>query len=616
MSLNMYLGEVQNQTQSMNAVCTATIQGMEQVIQSIDAFATDTVLQGRTYSSAKIFFVQTFRPLAQGIIYLCEELIRQNDAFPRDFQSQVASTDVIEQEVREQIQEINQMIASIEVIDEATPMQGIDAIVAVLVEMRKKLEEKLEHLYEFNYTSSNNYSTALQLAASITTGLAEVQSGKGFSPVSGTFSTQGLNMEWTTSIQAITEEKKHHSEEISIIEESLFDKFKDIVENNVEAMDHLYKKFIRQIENTPIIGQYHNYKKGQNEAVLDELKGIVNTILHPIDSVEGAVYALSHIDETFAAVEQAISDSWNQDVVNGDWNSRAKWYGNVEMQVKLAIAELFVGTKGVDKVSTLGKTSKLSESVNFIQGTKNVITLDKFKQSVDMLNNILMPKNQFAYTGANNIRSKFDTPDFHRVEEKLSTHQFAKGEGSSSGNKGMGKTGVGKTGEGIPLEKVKPDVLKQIHANDNGAYGYLPKEGTAYNKLEYDFTNVEWTKEMQNVRKDYLEASKQLESDIEKMISEGFSKEKIAEHVVEARNQQKNAARENMTAEERAGLEERNIKKYGNPIGPTAESMFNKIKDSYIDKGIYESDEQVWKIIIQKSMQKDDVINTLLGLEH
>ncbi|UPL47310.1 MULTISPECIES: T7SS effector LXG polymorphic toxin [Bacillus] len=616
MSLNMYLGEVQNQTQSMNAVCTATIQGMEQVIQSIDAFATDTVLQGRTYSSAKIFFVQTFRPLAQGIIYLCEELIRQNDAFPRDFQSQVASTDVIEQEVREQIQEINQMIASIEVIDEATPMPGIDAIVAVLVEMRKKLEEKLEHLYEFNYTSSNNYSTALQLAASIATGLAEVQSGQGFSPVSGTFSTQGLNMEWTTSIQAITEEKKHHSEEISIIEESLFDKFKDTVGNNVEAMDQLYEKFIHQIENTPLIGQYYNYKKGQNEAVLAELKGILNTILHPIDSVEGAVYALSHIDETFAAVEQAISDSWNQDVVNGDWNSRAKWYGNVEMQVKLAIAELFVGTKGVDKVSTLGKTSKLSESVNFIQGTKNVITLDKFKQSVDMLNNILMSKNQFAYAGANNIRSKFDTPDFHRVEEKLSTHQFAKGEGSSSGNKGTGKTGVGKTGEGIPLEKVKPDVLKQIHADDNGAYGYLPKEGTAYNKPEYDFTNVEWTKEMQNVRKDYLEASKQLESDIEKMISEGFSKEKIAEHVVEARNQQKNAARENMTAEERAGLEERNIKKYGNPIGPTAESMFNKIRDSYIDKGIYESDEQVWKIIIQKSMQKDDVINTLLGLEH
>ncbi|MGG5783678.1 T7SS effector LXG polymorphic toxin [Bacillus albus] len=207
MSLNMYLGEVRSQTQSMNAVCTATIQGMEQAIQSIDAFAIDTVLQGQTYSSAKAFFVQTFRPLAQGIIYLCEELIVQNDAFPSQFASKVASTDVIEQEIREQIQEINQSIASIEMMNAVTPMPGIDALVAVLVEMRKKLEEKLEHLYEFNYTSSSNYDTALQLASSIATGLAEVQSGKGFSPVSGTFSTQGLNMDWIAPIQKIAEKK-------------------------------------------------------------------------------------------------------------------------------------------------------------------------------------------------------------------------------------------------------------------------------------------------------------------------------------------------------------------------------------------------------------------------
>ena len=107
MSLNMYLGEVQAQTESMNAFCNATIQGMEQIIHSIDTFALDTVLQGQTYSSAKAYFLQTFRPLAQGIIYLCEKLIRQNDAFPRDFQSQVASTDVIEQEILEQIREID-----------------------------------------------------------------------------------------------------------------------------------------------------------------------------------------------------------------------------------------------------------------------------------------------------------------------------------------------------------------------------------------------------------------------------------------------------------------------------------------------------------------------------
>ncbi|PGK15664.1 hypothetical protein CN901_25480 [Bacillus cereus] len=218
MSLNMYLGEVQSQTQSMNAICNATIQSMEQAIQSIDAFAIDTVLQGQTYSSAKAYLVQTFRPLAQGIICLCEELIRQNEAFPNEFQAKVASTDVIEQEIREQIRGINQSITSIEAIEVLTPMPGVGAIVTVLGAMRKKLEEKLEHLYEFNHSSSNNYSTALQLAASITAGLAEVQSGKGFSPVSGRFSTQGLNMDWVSSIQGIIEEtaRKNEMKEITL----------------------------------------------------------------------------------------------------------------------------------------------------------------------------------------------------------------------------------------------------------------------------------------------------------------------------------------------------------------------------------------------------------------
>ncbi|PEK53278.1 hypothetical protein COF80_06730 [Bacillus toyonensis] len=209
MSLNMYLGEVRSQTQSMNAVCTATIQGMEQAIQSIDAFATDTVLQGQTYSSAKSFFVQTFRPLAQGIIYLCEELIRQNNAFPSQFQSQVASTDVIEQEVLEQIREIDRMKTSMEAVNQAMPIPGMDAMVNLFIVMRQKLQEKLDHLYQFNQTSNNNYSTAIQLATSIAAGLAEVQSGKGFSALTGIFSVKELNMEWAVAIQKKSEDKVH-----------------------------------------------------------------------------------------------------------------------------------------------------------------------------------------------------------------------------------------------------------------------------------------------------------------------------------------------------------------------------------------------------------------------
>lgn len=58
-------------------------------------------------------------------------------------------------------------------------------------------------------------------------------------------------------------------------------------------------------------------------------------------------------------------------------------------------------------------------------------------------------------------------------------------------------------------------MLKQIYPDDNGAYGYLPNEGSAYYNPKYDFTNVDWSKDMRNVRKDYLDASKQLEIDIE-----------------------------------------------------------------------------------------------------
>ncbi|WP_142307535.1 hypothetical protein, partial [Bacillus pseudomycoides] len=179
-------------------------------------------------------------------------LIRQNDTFPSQFQSKVASTDVIEQELREQIREIDQAKASMEVISHAIPVPGMDAMANLFTVMRHKLQEKLDHLHEFNQTSSNNYSTAIQLAASIATGLAEVQSGKGFSPASGTFSTQGLNMEWTTSIQAIEEDRKRQADNLlngSSIEEgamcgplnsekkdeSLLDKFKHGVEDIYES---------------------------------------------------------------------------------------------------------------------------------------------------------------------------------------------------------------------------------------------------------------------------------------------------------------------------------------------------------------------------------------------
>uniref|UniRef100_UPI00106812AC T7SS effector LXG polymorphic toxin n=2 Tax=Bacillus TaxID=1386 RepID=UPI00106812AC len=375
MSLNMYLGEVQSQTQSMNAICNATIQSMEQVIQSIDAFAIDTVLQGQTYSSAKAYLVQTFRPLAQGIICLCEELIRQNEAFPNEFQAKVASTDVIEHEIRQQIQEINQSIASIEAIEVLTPMPGVDAIVTVLRAMRKKLEEKLEHLYEFNHSSSNNYSTALQLAASITAGLAEVQSGKGFSPVSGTFSTQGLNMDWVSSIQGIIEETARKNDQ----------SIKDIETNNIIEKKSPVRNAWDDATDS-IVGTFETAKKmweaiqrGSGKAIGDEIESAIALSNMDIGTFINVTYALFHLDETAKNMWHAFSNKIKRDMIEGDAESRTELttYGLTQ------IATTILGDRAINKVGHITKGAKASSGVSTIA---NAVTLAKeLKPTLEML---------------------------------------------------------------------------------------------------------------------------------------------------------------------------------------------------------------------------------------
>ncbi|MFC8766652.1 T7SS effector LXG polymorphic toxin [Bacillus cereus] len=375
MSLNMYLGEVQSQTQSMNAICNATIQSMEQAIQSIDAFAVDTVLQGQTYSSAKAYLVQTFRPLAHGIICLCEELIRQNEAFPNEFQAKVASTDVIEHEIRQQIQEINQSIASIEAIEVLTPMPGVDAIVTVLGAMRKKLEEKLEHLYEFNHSSSNNYSTALQLAASITAGLAEVQSGKGFSPVSGTFSTQGLNMDWVSSIQGIIEETARKNDQ----------SIKDIETNNIIEEKSPVRNAWDDVADG-IVGTFETAKKmweaiqrGSGKAIGDEIESAIALSNMDIGTFINVTYALFHLDETAKNMWHAFSNKIKRDMIEGDAESRTELttYGLTQ------IATTILGDRALNKVGHITKGAKASSGVSTFA---NAVTLAKeLKPTLEML---------------------------------------------------------------------------------------------------------------------------------------------------------------------------------------------------------------------------------------
>jgi hypothetical protein len=125
------------------------------------------------------------------------------------------------------------------------------------------------------------------------------------------------------------------------------------------------------------------------------------------------------------------------------------------------------------------------------------------------------------------------------------------------GPKTTRRTGVGATGEGIPIERVKPEVLKEVHPDSKAAYGYSPKKGTAYEKI--DFTDVDAAKKNRGIRTEYLDGSKRLENDIKTMRAKGSSSEEIGRHVVNERNLQKVDARKHMKPDEIKVLEERNL---------------------------------------------------------
>ncbi|AJH70603.1 hypothetical protein BF32_5238 [Bacillus thuringiensis] len=171
---------------------------------------------------------------------------------------------------------------------------------------------------------------------------------------------------------------------------------------------------------TENIPSYH-FKKGVGDAIGDELLGLADAVIHPIDTFNNTIEAVSHPVEKFNAIKQTISDSWNHDVTNGDSYSGAAWYGSATGHTVLAVGQLFVGTKGVDKIAMLNPGTKLAE----ISRTAN----QSLQDAASLFNR---NRNEFALADGNNIRSVFDTPDFIAAEEKLSTYQFATGENTTT----------------------------------------------------------------------------------------------------------------------------------------------------------------------------------------
>ncbi|KIF07433.1 hypothetical protein PL81_01960 [Streptomyces sp. RSD-27] len=108
--------------------------------------------------------------------------------------------------------------------------------------------------------------------------------------------------------------------------------------------------------------------------------------------------------------------------------------------------------------------------------------------------------------------------------------------------------------------------------------------------------------EAQRTRMSYHRLLEDMHRTAADMRAAGASEEEVARELVDMRNQAKEITRAGMTPQEVRILEERNIAKYGNPLGPTADQLYAK----------YGS----WEKVSDASMRTSYAVDRELSLEY
>ncbi|HDR7636591.1 TPA: WXG100 family type VII secretion target [Bacillus mycoides] len=147
---------------------------------------------------------------------------------------------------------------------------------------------------------------------------------------------------------------------------------------------------------------------GAGDAVGDTIDGI--KALGDWETWKGMGYTVTHLNEALPAMWDALSDSFNKDVINGDAETRARWGSYALTQIGLG----FIGDKGVSKAAKLA------------QGAK-------FSQGISKAGQLFNKGDNLAFAGGSNgIKSGFDSALFRQAEAELSSYQFAKGENTTT----------------------------------------------------------------------------------------------------------------------------------------------------------------------------------------
>lgn len=81
MSIDMYLGKVRGQINSVTSNCTITIQTMGTIQRAISAIIIEPSLKGATYDSMINYFNIIYLPVTKSFILVCETMITSNQFY-------------------------------------------------------------------------------------------------------------------------------------------------------------------------------------------------------------------------------------------------------------------------------------------------------------------------------------------------------------------------------------------------------------------------------------------------------------------------------------------------------------------------------------------------------
>ncbi|GIN66044.1 MULTISPECIES: T7SS effector LXG polymorphic toxin [Bacillus] len=162
---------------------------------------------------------------------------------------------------------------------------------------------------------------------------------------------------------------------------------------------------------------------GLKDVAVDTATGIWDTVTHPIETLEGIGYTITHPVDTFNVMKKGIEESFERDVINGDAESRARWFTYATGMVGTSI----VGTKGADKVGKVAKAGKAGQAGakaaevskkavgNGIKASKKSIQNAASKLKEVQIHNPFAPQVQLAGGG----RLPYNVFDGQNIKSKL-----------------------------------------------------------------------------------------------------------------------------------------------------------------------------------------------------